>query len=206
MAHWPWYVGGAALAGVALFHWFALHRMMAVSGRFSALVNRARFGPVKAAPRMTADELRAALLAATAAEFGPDALEGGERDAPAPPAPRPSVARTAALTQPQGLGLHVLFLVALVAGGLLSSLLAGTWSISGQLRGELFARFFPGSVGPAVLLFGGLLVGFGTRMAAGCTSGHGLCGVSRLQPGSLVTTAAFFGMGIVTSFVLRGLL
>jgi uncharacterized membrane protein YedE/YeeE len=203
VVHWPWFVGGAALAGVALLHWFTLHRMMAVSGRFTALVNRARFGPVKPAPKMSAEELRAALIAATAAEFGPDAVEGA---AAAPSAPRPAVAKKPALTQPQGLGLHVLFLVALVAGGLLSSLLAGTWSITGTLRGELFTRFFPGSVGPAVLLFGGVLVGFGTRMAAGCTSGHGLCGVSRLQPGSLVTTAAFFGMGIVTSFVLRGVL
>ena len=44
MTHWPWYAGGAALAGVAVFHWLALHRMMAVSGRYSALVNRLRFG------------------------------------------------------------------------------------------------------------------------------------------------------------------
>ena len=53
-----------------------------------------------------------------------------------------------------------------------------------------------------VLVTGGLLVGFGTRMAGGCTSGHGLCGVSRAQVGSLVATAGFFGAGIVTALVM----
>jgi len=78
--------------------------------------------------------------------------------------------------------------------------------VSGGLRSELFGQLFPGKLGAPVLLLGGVLVGFGTRMAAGCTSGHGLCGVSRLQTGSLVTTASFFGVGIATSFALRGLL
>jgi uncharacterized membrane protein YedE/YeeE len=55
----------------------------------------------------------------------------------------------------------------------------------------------------AVLLGAGVLVGFGTRMAGGCTSGHGLCGVSRLQKGSLLSTVAFFGAGVVTSFLLE---
>jgi len=52
------------------------------------------------------------------------------------------------------------------------------------------------------LLLGGLCVGFGTRMAGGCTSGHGLCGVSRFQPGSLVATVAFFATGVAVSFAL----
>ena len=57
-----------------------------------------------------------------------------------------------------------------------------------------------------VLVVGGFMVGFGTRMAAGCTSGHGLCGVSQFQPGSLLSTAAFFGAGVVTSFALGAVL
>jgi len=44
----------------------------------------------------------------------------------------------------------------------------------------------------------GLLVGFGTRMGSGCTSGHGVCGVSRLSQRSLVATAVFMTAGIVT--------
>lgn len=49
----------------------------------------------------------------------------------------------------------------------------------------------------------GLLVGFGTRYGSGCTSGHGVCGLSRLSPRSLVSTLTFMGIGFVTVYVVR---
>ena len=49
----------------------------------------------------------------------------------------------------------------------------------------------------------GLLVGIGTRYASGCTSGHGVCGLSRLSPRSLVATLSFMGAGFLTVYVLR---
>ena len=49
----------------------------------------------------------------------------------------------------------------------------------------------------------GLLVGIGTRYSAGCTSGHGVCGLSRLSPRSLVATLSFMGAGFLTVFALR---
>jgi len=55
------------------------------------------------------------------------------------------------------------------------------------------------------LVVAGLLVGVGTRYGSGCTSGHGVCGLSRLSPRSLVATAAFMGAGFVTVFVMRHL-
>ncbi len=57
-----------------------------------------------------------------------------------------------------------------------------------------------------ILVLAGLLVGFGTRYGSGCTSGHGVCGLSRLSPRSMVATAAFMFMGFVTVFVMRHLL
>jgi uncharacterized membrane protein YedE/YeeE len=54
-----------------------------------------------------------------------------------------------------------------------------------------------------VLILAGLLVGIGTRFAGGCTSGHGVCGLSRLSPRSLVATLAFMAAGSVTVFVVR---
>jgi hypothetical protein len=54
-----------------------------------------------------------------------------------------------------------------------------------------------------VLAIAGLLVGFGTRLGSGCTSGHGICGVSRLSPRSLVATAMFMLSGFATVFVVR---
>ena len=53
------------------------------------------------------------------------------------------------------------------------------------------------------LVVAGLLVGVGTRYGAGCTSGHGVCGLSRLSPRSLVATTAFMGAGFATVFVMR---
>lgn len=60
--------------------------------------------------------------------------------------------------------------------------------------------------GWGTLVLAGLLVGVGTRYGAGCTSGHGVCGLSRLSPRSLAATLAFMGGGFVTVFVLRHLL
>ncbi|MFN7674009.1 MAG: YeeE/YedE family protein, partial [bacterium] len=53
------------------------------------------------------------------------------------------------------------------------------------------------------LIIGGLLVGFGTRLGSGCTSGHGVCGMSRLSPRSLVATALFMVSGFATVALLR---
>jgi len=61
-------------------------------------------------------------------------------------------------------------------------------------------------VGAAGLIAAGLLVGFGVRLGNGCTSGHGVCGLSRLSLRSLANVIAFMGAGAVTVFVLRHLI
>ena len=58
----------------------------------------------------------------------------------------------------------------------------------------------------ATLVAAGLLVGFGTRLGSGCTSGHGVCGLSRLSPRALAATLAFMGAGFATVYVVRHLL
>ena len=60
---------------------------------------------------------------------------------------------------------------------------------------------FPASIWP--LIIGGLLVGYGTRLGSGCTSGHGVCGLSRLSPRSMVATGMFMVSGFVTVGLLR---
>lgn len=57
--------------------------------------------------------------------------------------------------------------------------------------------------GWGTLVVAGLLVGAGTRYGSGCTSGHGVCGLSRLSPRSLVATLAFMGAGFLTVFLAR---
>jgi uncharacterized protein len=54
-----------------------------------------------------------------------------------------------------------------------------------------------------LIVIGGLLVGFGTRLGGGCTSGHGVCGIARLSPRSIMATGLFMATAVVTSFALR---
>lgn len=60
--------------------------------------------------------------------------------------------------------------------------------------------------GYAALAAAGLLVGFGTRYGSGCTSGHGVCGLSRLSPRSMVATLTFMGAGFAMVYVIRHVL
>lgn len=196
MDHWPFWFGALALAGVALTHWAMLRRMMAVSGRFSALVDLARGHAGAAAPEMSAEEMAAALRTATLEEFG----DGATLEAPATTPPP-----TQALKQ--GPAAHIAFLMGILIGGLASAALAGALVLTPSIASTEFASIFgtSGVTQALVLAGGGALVGFGTRMAAGCTSGHGLCGVSRMQIGSFAATAAFFGTAVVVSFALGAL-
>jgi uncharacterized membrane protein YedE/YeeE len=86
----------------------------------------------------------------------------------------------------------------------------GLWFIAGLvLGGLLIARFAapaattlaPRSL--AWLLVSGLLVGFGTRLGSGCTSGHGVCGISRLSVRSLVATGVFMATAAIVVFLTR---
>ena len=75
-------------------------------------------------------------------------------------------------------------------------------AIFAALAGPIEARFAPGY---GWLVAGGLLVGFGTRMGSGCTSGHGVCGMSRLSRRSLTATAVFLGSAILTVALVNAL-
>lgn len=70
---------------------------------------------------------------------------------------------------------------------------------------QLFAELPPMVIdaGYPMLVIAGLLVGVGTRYGAGCTSGHGVCGISRLSPRSVVATLAFMAAGFATVFATR---
>jgi uncharacterized membrane protein YedE/YeeE len=59
------------------------------------------------------------------------------------------------------------------------------------------------TVGTATLILAGLLVGAGTALGGGCTSGHGICGISRLSPRSLVAVAIFMATAVITLFLVR---
>lgn len=82
--------------------------------------------------------------------------------------------------------------------------------LAGLLVGGLLLKFFfPGALmsalerPPALLAAAGLLVGFGTALGGGCTSGHGVCGVSRLSGRSIVATVVFVATGMATATLFR---
>ena len=78
----------------------------------------------------------------------------------------------------------------------------GTWLVAGAVREP--AILISSSV--PLLIAAGLLVGFGTRLGNGCTSGHGVCGMARLSPRSVAATAAFMTAGFATVFAARHLI
>lgn len=92
----------------------------------------------------------------------------------------------------------------LILGGVCSSLQGGGWEFSWNM-GTFDQVIGIGPLGKIVWMFaGGLLVGFGTRLAGGCTSGHGIYGLGNLEKSSLVATLSYFGAGIITTqFIFR---
>lgn len=95
-------------------------------------------------------------------------------------------------------GLDQMWRIAFVAG-----LIAGPFAVTALTGQPVQVRVPAPAEG---LILAGLLVGFGARLGSGCTSGHGVCGVARLSPRSIVATAVFVGVAMVTVFVLRHLM
>lgn len=89
----------------------------------------------------------------------------------------------------RGRAMAAAFVIGLPLG---AALMALKWPVAPQIGAS-----------PTLLVIGGLLVGFGTRLGSGCTSGHGVCGLSRLSGRSMLATALFMGTAFVTVALLR---
>lgn len=97
------------------------------------------------------------------------------------------------LAQGVGLTTNLAFVLGLLLGPLVYLLVAGGWPTV-----EITAAW-------PLIIVAGLLVGFGSRMGSGCTSGHGVLGLARLSPRSMVAVATFLSTGIIAVSVLRGI-
>ena len=97
-----------------------------------------------------------------------------------------------AVTRPSYSSWSVLFIVGLAMGACIGSAFIGSTTIP------------DGQALTWSLILGGLFVGVGTRMGAGCTSGHGVCGVSRLSPRSIIATATFMVVGMAVATLVHG--
>jgi len=102
----------------------------------------------------------------------------------------------------QGRPWRLPMLLGLLLGGVLSAVLGGGWAATWDL-GMFDTEIGWGPAGKVAWMFaGGLFIGFGTRLAGGCTSGHGIFGLSNLELPSLVTTVSFMGAGVVVTNLL----
>lgn len=208
--YWSWWVGALALGGLTIGFFLATGRPLGVSGSWARLASigdereRARQdAALKATMRHAPQESDDALMKATIAEFGEEVaakIMAGEpaQNVAAVPAPKSAPMPTRAPWTA-----HAVFLAMLLLGGFVAATLSGGFEPSLTMDTAYASFFGDGWTGFAFLAFGGILVGFGTQMAGGCTSGHGLSGCSRLVPASLYATAMFFGTAVAISALIE---
>ncbi len=221
--YWSWWAGALGLAGVAIGHYVFLGMTFGVSGAMERLLFwREEREVEKADALLETFDFDAALAAATAEAFGgtqsdaararSEAEVGGAVSSSVATINRSlenfgAGATASADAQPEKpktspVASQAVFVACIFFGGLIASLSSGKFKIRNDMGPE-FARIVTGSwVMWPVLLLGGILVGFGTRLCGGCSSGHGLNGCSRLHPISLLATSIFFGTAVVVSTLL----
>jgi uncharacterized membrane protein YedE/YeeE len=124
--------------------------------------------------------------------------------------PMPSASSSSSTIQDES-SWPTVFLGGILIGGVVSGILWRTFSATPLALNFDYAGFDAlwklGPIAKAAVLFaGGLLVGFGTRMAGGCTSGHAIMGAPGLQKASILAMCLFMGVGIAVTFLLQALL
>jgi len=200
--YWPWWLGAIGLGAVSVLNFFLVGRLLGVSGSWAKVVgwkdDRERSAELKALAE-NKDEMDDVLLAETLAEFGESSLEELNNN----PDDDISPQATAESEQHTPWTVHLVFLLFMFVGGLLAAMLSGDFNIEltlSPVHSQIFGDDW--EVWTALLL-GGVMVGFGTQMAGGCTSGHGLSGCARLIPASLVATMTFMGSAILLSLLME---
>lgn len=211
--YWPWWAGAIALALVTIGYTVATDRSFGVSSAWDRVLHWRRERRLERLEEEFTDDraLADALAAATAEHFGtvpgtpapPQASHEDTRppstEAMSTEGEHPSVTGQ----RPVPVATQAALLVSILVGGAIAAVTSGRF----QFRSDMGPGFREVvTANPvtmiAVLFVGGVLVGFGTRLAGGCSSGHGLSGCGRLHPVSIVATAVFFGTAVVVSFLL----
>ncbi|MDF1667110.1 MAG: YeeE/YedE thiosulfate transporter family protein [Planctomycetota bacterium] len=203
---WPFWLGAFGLSFTAFGFCFFMKTPLGVSGFFRrVLFFRANLQKERMQAAMKANQasVQEALQQATAAhmaELSEDDRKLLEAHKKVPKTKRSGKAVVVSLSA------SAIYLLFIVVGGFVGQFLNGSWTVAYQPSGSFNDLVAGPELFIPALILGGVLVGFGTSMSGGCTSGHGLSGTARLQPGSLVSTASFFGTAIVVAFILRSLL
>lgn len=214
--YWPWWAGAIGLALVTIGYTLATDRSFGVSGSWDRVLHWRRERELQR-QRAQDDIDQRSLVDALAAMSSEGHGSGGatsasmssvssmssvpsssipqQRGPESPPAQRPP--------RPAPLATQAAFLISILAGGFVAAVVAGRFQLRLDMGPGFSALVTDNPVIMVGALFlGGLLVGFGTRLAGGCSSGHGLQGCGRLYPASIVATATFFGTAVLVSFLL----
>ncbi|MFI6263169.1 YeeE/YedE thiosulfate transporter family protein [Micromonospora sp. NPDC051006] len=211
--YWPWWAGAAGLALTTINYAVTTDRSFGVSGAWDRVLHWRAERRVERVNAQFADErvLADALAVATADHFGagspapaaPRAPHGDARTPEQAVRPPTAVSSSMASMLPAPLVSQAALLLSIFVGGWVAAVTAGRFQLRLDM-GDAFGRIVTDKPIAMIgaLFVGGVLVGFGTRLAGGCSSGHGLNGCGRLQPVSIVATAVFFGTGVLVSFLL----
>jgi hypothetical protein len=206
--YWPWWAGAVGLALVTINYTLIADRSFGVSAAWDRVLHWRAERRLERLDEQFLDEdaLVGALAAATAEEFGPEAppvshVVGGDArthgvDSEPPASERASIASL----RPAPLVTQAALLLSVFVGGWLAAVTTGRFQLRWDM-GDGFRQLVTANPTTmiVVLFAGGVLVGFGTRLAGGCSSGHGLSGCGRLRPVSILATAVFFGTAVVVS-------
>lgn len=207
MDYWSWWMSGLALSALTLGFWWVLKRPLGVSGSWARVVmhdDDKQINQAEAPFRKNPQLLRDALMQATIEEFGEAMVqEAIARRAGMAGAEEPVII-DGSLPARTPWSAHLTFLLMLIVGGLAAALFKGQLQPQFTIDGLYEQLFGNGTAAWLTLFAGGVLVGFGTQMAGGCTSGHALSGTPRLVPASLLATAVFFATAVLVSILIRG--
>jgi hypothetical protein len=211
--YWPWWAGAIGLALVTIAYTLATDRSFGVSSAWDRVLHWRRERDLERLEEEFTDEraLADALAAATAEHFGtsPSAPTSPhspyEQTQPQDANVEPTAAESPSVTtlRPVPVVTQAALLVSIFLGGLIAAVTSGRFQLRFDM-GPGFRNLVTANPTTmiALLFVGGVLVGFGTRLAGGCSSGHGLSGCGRLSPVSIVATAVFFGTAVAVSFLL----
>lgn len=203
MTYWTWWLGAIALASVTVGFSLVRKQPLGVSGSWARIILRNYDKAIEQAElpfREKPEMLKDALMKATIEEFGEqevlNALNSGQHK---------TATTTVLSVMPIRIAwtAHLTFLLMLIVGGTIAATVKGNFEITFNL-GALHQQYFGFGFGYWLILFtGGTMVGFGTQMGGGCTSGHALSGCPRFVSASLIATGSFFASAVLISLLIR---
>ena len=205
--YWPWWLGALGLSGFCIIYFLLMGNLLGVSGSWGKVVNwRNEKVLDDEASQFDSDasSMTDALMAETMAEFG-DIAESIPTEVKNSKDTQTSqtLSKEASLSRTSW-SAHLVFLLCLTVGGFLAAMVSGSFKVDFALS-QVHSAIFGSNIEVWLsMLFGGMMVGFGTQMAGGCTSGHGLSGCARLIPASLIATCVFMASAILLSLLMEG--